>query len=249
MADVKLKASKREVIGKKVKKVRQQGLIPAVVYGRKIEATALSVEAKEFRDKVLRSEAGQNLIFSLSLNDKSEKKDIPVITHRIQRDFITDDILHIDFMNVIMDEVIRTKVKIELLGIPLGVKEEGGVLVHNLHDVEIECLPGDIPTEFELDVSGLKINESFHVADIKISSKVEIMAPPDEMVVQVSAPTKEEVEAPPVLTPEEAAAAAKADGAAPAEGEAVPAEGKPVESKGKSPAEGKPAAEGKKEKK
>lgn len=242
MVDVKLKANKRKEVGKKVKKLRQQGFIPAVVYGHKIDSTALLIEAKEFKSKVLKSEAGTNLIFSLNLTDDGEKKVIPVITHRIQRDVLTDDILHIDFMNILMDEKIKTKISIELVGTPVGVKEEGGVLVHNLHSVEIKCFPGDIPTKFELDVSGLNINESLHISDIKVSNKVEIQAPAEEMVAQVSPPTKEEVEAPPVLTPEEAAAAAEAagEGAAPAEGEAAPAgeakENKPA-------AEAKPAAE------
>lgn len=266
MDKVELKANKREEKGKKAKKIRIQGLIPAVVYGRKIKSYSVAVEAVEFKKKVLQSEAGRNLIFTLKMTDDGKSKSVPVKTQQIQRNALTDEIIHIDFMNIIMDEAIKTKVPVELVGLAIGVKEEGGVLVHGPREIEVKCLPGDIPDKFEIDVSELKINESLHISDLKVSKKVELLIAGTEMIATVSPPTKEEevVVAAPELTPEEAAAAAEAaeaaeaapavaeegvkekapPGAAPSKLGAAP--GKPGEAEAKKE---KPAAEAKKEKK
>ncbi len=257
---IELKAKKREEFKKKTKKLRVEGLVPAVVYGRKFKSTPLSINKSDFRKKVLQSEAGTNLIFNLKLTDDGKAKAVPVITHRMQRNPLNDEIIHIDFMHIIMDEEIKTKVPLELIGSPIGTKEEGGVLVHGLREIEIKCLPGDIPDKFEIDVSALKINESLHVSDLKVIKKVEVLANQEEMVATVSPPTKEEEE-PPALTPEEVLAA---------EGEAVAAEGEeavakegvkekappgaapgapPAKDAKEKPAKEKPAGEDKKEKK
>lgn len=203
MAKVELKANKREEKRKKNKGIRKQGLIPAVVYGRKYKSTPVSIDMREFKKKVLLSDAGLNLIFTL----KIDKDKIPVKTQSVQKNPLTDEILHLDFVNVIMDEAIKTKVPVELIGLPIGVKEGGGVLVHGLREIEIKCLPGDIPDKFEIDVSALEIGHSFHVSDLKISKKVEILGSLTEMIANVSPPTKEEEVAAPVPTPEEVAAA------------------------------------------
>ncbi|MEA3493198.1 MAG: 50S ribosomal protein L25 [Candidatus Margulisiibacteriota bacterium] len=245
VAKVELKASKREDLGKKAKNARRQGLIPAVVYGRKFKAMAISVDNKEFIKKIIKSEAGHNLIFTLKISDDGVKKDIPVITHSVQQNPMTDDIIHLDFMHVVMDEAIKTEVPVELLGVPIGVKEDGGVLVHGLREIEVKCLPGDIPDKYELDVTVLKVNDSLHVSDIKLSNKIEILTSEGEMLASVSSPTKEEEEAPPPATPEEAVAAT-------AEGEDAVADEQVKEkaAPGAAPAKAeKPAAEEKKEKK
>ena len=254
MAKVELKASKREEIGKKTKKIRAQGLVPAVVYGRKFKATPVSVDLKEFSKKVLHSEAGLNLIFTLKLSEDGKGKSVPVITYKIQRNPLTDEIIHLDFMNVIMDEEIKTKVPVELVGLPMGVKEGEGVLVHGQREVEVKCLPGDIPDKFEIDVSGLEINHSLYVSDLKVSKKVEILAPATEMIATVSPPTKEEEVVPPPPTPEEAAAAAAAAEGAEAvaeEGvkEKAPPGAAPTEKPARAPSAAGPPAEKKKEKK
>lgn len=204
---IELEAKKREELGKKVKKLKAQGLIPAVVYGRKFKATPVSVGRFEFNKKVLESEAGLNLIFNLKLSEDGKSTSLPVITSHLQRNPLNDEIIHIDFKHVIMDEEIKTKVPVELIGLPIGVKDEGGVLVHGLREIEVKCLPADIPDKFELDVSELKINQSLHVSDLKVSEKIEILASETEMVATVSPPTKEEEIAPPPPTPEELAAA------------------------------------------
>ena len=243
---IEIKVEKRTELAKKVKKVLERGFIPAVVYGKKQPAISISVEAKEFIKKVMRSGAGHNLIFDLKVNLHGKTKSIPVITHEIQRNPLTDDIIHLDFEHVVMDEIIKAKVPIEFLGIPIGVKDDGGVLIHGERELEIKCLPIDIPDKFQLDVSALAINDSLSVADLKVSSTVEVLTPPEEMLAQVAPPTKEEEVAGP--TPEEILAAGEpgAEGAAPAEGAkpadgAKPAEGKPADGKEKAPAPAAPA--------
>jgi large subunit ribosomal protein L25 len=242
-AKIELKASKREELGKKNKKIRAQGLIPAIVYGRKFKPATVSINAKEFRKKVLQSDAGTNLIFTLKMTDDGKAKSMPVITHSIDRNPLNDQILHLDFMHISMDEKLKTEVPVELIGgVPIGVKDDGGVLVHGLREIEVKCLPGDIPDKFEVDVSQLKINESLQVSDIKVSKKIEVLSNLEEMIAQVSPPTKEEEVAPPILTPEEAAAAAEA-GVAAEGAEAVAVEG--VEGKappGAAPTEKAPEA-------
>src|SRR3989339_241938 len=165
MANIEVKAQQREEVGSKVKKLRKQGLIPAVVYGHKFTSTAISVDAKEFKKKVLASGAGRNLIFTLQLSRGGKIEIVPAITQTIQRDCLTDDILHLDFMHIVMDEAIKTRVPVELLGMPTGVKDDGGVLVHGLRKIEIKCLPGNIPDRFIVDVSPLKIGDALHVSD------------------------------------------------------------------------------------
>jgi large subunit ribosomal protein L25 len=240
MAKVEVKVKKREELGKKNKKLRAQGLIPAVVYGRKFKSTAIAVSLKEFEKKVLQSEAGENLIFTLKLSEDSKAKSVPVITHHVQRNPLNDAIIHVDLMHISMDEALKTRIPVELTGLPIGVKEGGGVLVHGLREIEVKCLPGDIPDKFEIDVSSLEINHSRHVSDLKISKKVEVLVSLEEMVATVSPPTKEEEVAPPPLTPEEeAAAAAAAEGAEAVAGEEVKEKAPP----GAAPAEKAPAAE------
>jgi len=249
-AKVELKADKREELGKKAKKVRKAGLIPAVVYGRKFQSTPISINMKDFVKKVLQSDAGENLLFSIKITEDGKGKSVPVITHHVERDPLTDDIIHLDLMHVVMDEAIRTTVPVELVGVPIGVKEDGGVLVHGPREIEVKCLPGDIPDKFVLDVAALKINDSLHVSDIKISNKVEILIDKSEMLANVSPPTKEEEVAAPVLTPEEVAAAAAVEGEGAVAEEQVKEKGAPGAAPGAPAAKEKPAVpEAKKEKK
>jgi large subunit ribosomal protein L25 len=165
MEKIVLEAKTREEIGKKLKGLRRQGLVPAVVYGKKIKALALAIDSKSFVKQILRSEAGRNAIVTLKVTG-GKAKDIAVLTQEVQLNPLTDEILHIDFRHIVMDEAIRTKVRVELTGTPAGVKETGGVLVHGLREVEVECLPGNIPDKFVIDVSALNINDSLHVSDL-----------------------------------------------------------------------------------
>jgi large subunit ribosomal protein L25 len=206
MEKIELEANKRETAGQGLKKLRGAGSIPAVVYGKKIKPLSITVDRKLFVKKILRSEAGMNAIVTLKVAGEKQKE-IAALTHAVQRNPLTDEILHIDFRHIVMDEAIKTRVRVELTGIPIGVKESGGVLVHGLREVEVECLPTDIPDNFTIDVAALQINDSLHVADLARVAKVKVLTNPTEMIANCSPPTKEEEVAAPVPTPEEVAAA------------------------------------------
>ena len=237
MEKVELEAKKRDEVGKRLKKLRSQELIPAVVYGRKIKSLPIVIDRKIFIKNILESEAGMNMIVSLKI--PGEGRAIAVLTHEVQRNSLTDEILHVDFRHIVMDEAIKTKVPVELIGIPTGVKEDGGVLVHGLREVEVECLPTDIPDKFEIDVSALKIGDSLQVSNLAQVAKVKILTIPSEMIANCLPPTKEEVVAAPIPTPEEVAAAE----AAPAVAEEEIKEKTPP---GAAPPKAKPVAEEKK---
>lgn len=254
MENIEIEAKTREEVGKHLNQVRKLGLIPAVVYGKKLKSLAIAIDRKNFVKTILESDSGMNAIIALKLEGKG--KAISVLTHEVQRNNLTDEILHVDFRQIAMDEALKTKVPVELAGIPVGVKETGGVLVHGLREVEVECLPGNIPDKFEIDVTPLKIGDSFHVSDLPKIAKVKVLTNPSDMIANCSPPTKEEVVAAPVPTPgevpsevatDEAVAEEKvkeksAPGAAPGKPAAVP--GKPVAA-----AAGKPEAAAKPEKK
>ncbi|MBN3032644.1 MAG: 50S ribosomal protein L25 [Candidatus Saganbacteria bacterium] len=233
MEKIELEAKTREEFGKKLGRVRKLGLIPAVVYGKKMKPLSVAVDRKLFVKKILSSDLGRNAIVSLKLEGKA--KEIQVLTHEVQRNNLTDEILHIDFLHILMDEAIKTRVPVELTGLPVGVKESGGVLVHGLREVEVECLPGNIPEKFQLDVSPLKINDSFHVSDLPKIAKVKVLSGLTEMIATCSPPTKEEEVAAPVPTPGEVPSEVKAE-------ETAVAEEKVKEKAAPGAAPGKPAA-------
>jgi large subunit ribosomal protein L25 len=213
--EVKLRKEK----GKAVKKLRQQGLVPAVVYGRGMDSLSLEVDAKKFR-KLISGEAGLNVIINLKIADNGKSQTIPAITHTVAWDPISDNIEHIDFHLIRMDEKIKTKIHIELTGEPpIGVKDDGGVLVHEMREVEIKCLPDNIPANFIVDVANLKIGESVHVSSLNVPSGVEVLADPENTIVTVSAPSKEEAAPAEAAVP--VAGEVAAEGAAPAGTEAT----------------------------
>ncbi|OGC32867.1 hypothetical protein A3J90_03880 [candidate division WOR-1 bacterium RIFOXYC2_FULL_37_10] len=229
MKKVNLEAQKREVTGKKVSALRRNGLIPAVVYGHDMESFQVSVPSKDF-SRVIMGDAGTNAIIELKINDDM----FTVLAHQIQKDILSDNILHVDFLLIRMDEEIKTKVHVELIGESIGVKRDAGILVHNIREIELECLPDRIPEKFEIDVSNLNIGDNILVSDIKTQEGIKILADKDDVIVHISAPSKEEETPPPI----EGVMPPSAEGAVPVEGVA----GAPAS--GATPKEGaKPAAE------
>ncbi|MFH1386075.1 MAG: 50S ribosomal protein L25 [bacterium] len=210
MEKIELEAKERIEVRKDLKKLRQAGFVPAVVYGKKITSFPVSIDNKTFVKTILKSEAGMNAIVTLKIGGKS----LAVLTQAVQIDPLTDELLHVDFRNIAMDEAIRTKVHVELTGIPIGVKEGGGILVHGLREVEVECLPTSIPDKFIIDVTPLNINESFHVSDLAKDAKVKILSEPQEMIATCAPPTKEEVVEAPIPTPSEVPSDVAADAVA-----------------------------------
>lgn len=209
MAKRVLKTEKRNVLGRKVKRLRREGVLPANIYGKKAKSLAVQVKLDEFQ-KVF-SEAGETGLVELKLNDKVHS----VLIHNVQLDPVTDKPLHIDFLEVDLKEKVTATVPIHLIGESPSEKE-GGVVVQQMHEVEVEALPTDLPEKIEVDISGLlEIDQAIKAGELKVDkTKVEIKEDPERIVVSVAPPAKEEEVAPPPVAEE-----------APAEGEAAPTEG------------------------
>jgi len=230
---VKLKARERSSAGKSyTRKARAQGWIPAVYYGQG-EPRKIEVPHKEFA-AVVRARQTTHLI-DLGLGEGA----IAVI-RETQRHVLKDDFFyHLDFFHVDMSKKVTTDVHLEFVGVPVGVKDDGGVLGHPLKAVKVECLPADIPEKVSVDVSALKIGDSIHVRDISIPS-LTLKHAPDEVLAVVTHPTRESTAAA-AATEEGAAAAAAAPAAgaaakAPAAGAKAPAAGAKAPAAAKAPA-------------
>ena len=239
MEQVELEAKKREKTGTgHSRRARLSGMIPAVVYGKGMESLSIEVDSKKF-SKIISSKAGRNVIITLKIMSDDKAQSIPVLAHEISRDYIKDIIAHVDFYRIKMEEEIKTKVPVILVGESIGVKLDGGILVHGLRGVEVKCLPANIPDKFEIDVSALKIGGGLHVSDLKTEKGVAIMTAPTEILVTISAPAKEEVVAAPIVAPEVTGQAVPltAPGAVPAAGApAAPAGKEAAPAKGATPA-------------
>lgn len=168
---------------------RREGRIPGVLYGHGEESVPLSVDAGELH-KLVHTISVENTIVDLDLGDGEPYK---VLIRELQRHPFRDEFVHIDFFHVAMDEKIQVEVPIVLLGTPTGVKNKGGILDHQLRELEVFCLPGSIPEKVEIDVSHLDIGDSIHVNEIPLPD-VEILTELDRAVVAVLAPTVVEVE-------------------------------------------------------
>jgi large subunit ribosomal protein L25 len=191
------------------RRVRAAGKIPAVLYGPGAEPVAVEVDPKQI-SRILFSETGHNTIFDVQVTGHSAAKAMIVDW---QREPIKDQLIHIDMKRIALDKALRVSVRVKLLGIPVGVKTEGGILDQVLREVEIECLPADIPSHIDVDVSGLGMHGVLRVSELPHSDKVKVLSPPDATVAHVTA-IREEV----APAAEEVAAAVPAEGAAPAAG-------------------------------
>lgn len=187
-----LQAEVREETGKGVaRKLRRAGLLPGVVYGKTRKSQPLIVDPIQLQNKM-----SGNAIFDLTIVDDDKETKETVMIKEVQRDPIKGDLLHIDFQHISMDEKISVSIPLSLKGDAPGVKE-GGVLQQLLREVEIECLPADIPEELELNISDLHIGDSLMVSDLDVPEEIEIKTPLDEVIVTVVAPTElieEEIE-------------------------------------------------------
>src|SRR5258705_10096197 len=192
--------------------MRREGFVPGIVYGGKGDNVAVAVDPKALK-KVLRSEAGRNAILKLDIAGSGSTN---AILKSWQVDPIKETFLHADFYRIAMDVAIRVTVPIHVLGEARGVKVDGGILELIMRDVEVECLPGDIPEHIDIDVSDLGLNGALRVSDLPVPAKVKILEAPDQVVVHVVS-VKEEV----VATPGVAVAAEGEVAAAPAEPEVL----------------------------
>ena len=193
------------------RRARGTGHIPAVLYGGKGETIAVAVNAKQIAG-ILRSEAGHNTIFTVKV---AGHKDVKVMLKDWQVDPVKGSLLHVDLMRVAMDVRMRVKVPVHFFGEPQGVKLQGGIFEVVTREVEIECLPADIPDEFKMDVTPLMIGKHLRAADLPFDPlKVKLLTDPERVVAHVVALKKEEE----VAAPEVAAAVVEA---APAEPEVI----------------------------
>ena len=187
MKEINLEVKTRERKGKEqTKKLRQDGIIPAVVYGAGENGLALEIKTKDLRT-LLKATKGENVIVNLNIDEgKSESK--KVLIREIQRDPVWDNILHVDFQHISLTEKITVKVPIHVIGLSTGVKNEGGILEHILRDLEIKCLPTEIPQHIEVDVTELGIGDAVHVKDLKLEG-LEVLTDINRSIVTVVPPT------------------------------------------------------------
>jgi large subunit ribosomal protein L25 len=176
------------------RRVRVQGLIPAVVYGAGKESVAVTVDPKVIT-KILYSDAGHNTIFDLTIEGAGVTKAMIVDW---QNEPIKGTLLHIDLKRIAMNKSMRVSVPVQLTGIPTGVKNSGGILSQVMHEVEVECLPSDIPGHIDVDVTELEINGSIHISDLPHSDKLKFLGEEDALVAHVTV-LKEEAVAEPVV--------------------------------------------------
>ena len=204
-------------------RVRLTGKIPAIVYGAKKDSIAVTVDPKQIT-KILHSDSGHNTIFDLQIGNAGKEK---VMIVDWQYDPIKSQLLHIDLKRIDMAKAIKVSVPIELVGEAAGVKQQGGILDQVLREVEIECLPADIPSHIDVDVSELVFGTVIRVKDLPHAGKIKFLTDEDQAVAHITTVKEEEV-----ATPDEAAADAAAT---PAEPEVI--------KKGKQETEEAPAAE------
>src|SRR5215472_10681075 len=180
------------------RRVRAAGKIPAVVYGAGLEPVAVAVDPKVIT-KILHSESGHNTIFDLTIEGGAGTKAMIVDW---QHEPIKGKLLHIDLKRIAMDKAMRVSVPIQLVGTPVGVKNQGGILEHVLREVEIECLPADIPSHLDVDVSNMELHGLIHVSDLPHSGSIKFLADENATVAHVTiikeevAPVEEVVAAP-----------------------------------------------------
>lgn len=199
MEKIKLVVEKRNSFGKKVKKLRSTGIVPANLFGKGIKSQALQLDRKIF-GKVFRA-VGETGLLHLDIGTESH----PVLIHRVQRDPKSDSIIHIDFHEVNLKEKITAKVPVVLLGTSPAEKSGVGLVLQTVNEVEVECLPADIPHEFEVSVDKLgEVGQSIHVKDLVVDKdKVEIKNDPEEVVVSVQTAEMKEEEPEPEVSPQE----------------------------------------------
>ena len=174
------------------RRLRHDGLVPGVVYGKKLEATSVAVDRRALV-KLLHARGGEHGLVTLKLQaEKPWEK--PVLIKHLQHHPVDGSVLHIDFHAIALTEQIRVKVPVVLDGQPAGVKQDGGILEHFLREIEVECLPTEIPKQFPYDVNAMKIGEAIHVKDLAAPAGVRVVTDADSVVASVLAPKEEKPE-------------------------------------------------------
>jgi large subunit ribosomal protein L25 len=188
MMNIVVKSEKRQGLGSNAaRRLRAQGFVPAVLYGESMETAALVLSKKDIV-QILRLESGENTIFKVAVDDAA----YDVMIKALQVDPATDELQHVDLIRISMDKPIRVTVPIVHRGEPFGVKTEGGFVDFVTREVEVECLPRDIPESIGIDISELHIGQSFKVQALAAPAGVKVLTDPATVLVLVSLPHKEE---------------------------------------------------------
>jgi len=207
---ITLKVEKRKFLGKKVKKLRKEDILPANIYGKNVKSLAVQVSLKDFLP--VYKKLGETGIVEVKV--EGEEKPRHALIHNVQKHPVFDKPLHVDFHQVLLTEKITASIPVELVGESPAVQQKLGVLIQPLSEVEVESLPTELPEQFTIDISGLKeVDQAITAGDLKPPSGVKILTSEKEILVKINPLTKEEVAPPP-----------------PTE-EAAPIEEKPVEEK------------------
>jgi len=187
MEQITITATKRAVLGKRVQKLRNAGTMPGVLYGHNVETTHVEMNERDFNKAF--KQAGESTIINLVIDGQTQ----PVLIHDVQHHYLKGQPIHVDFYAVNMTEKLTATIPVHFIGEAPAVKAMGGVLVKNLSEVEVECLPGDLPQFIEVDISSLNtFEDAIRVSELKVSDKVRIINNPEDMVANVTAPRSDE---------------------------------------------------------
>lgn len=199
MEEIFLEVQPRQEAGKaKIKVLRREGFIPAVIYAQGKKTEAIKMLTREFL-RLLHEHHAASMVINLKMKEEMKKaKERACLIKEIQYDPVKGDVIHVDFNQISLTKAIKVNVGVVAKGEAVGVKVDGGALEHILWEIEVECLPTEIPKEIEVDVSNLKIADAIHVRDLKVPAGVKILNDPNAIVLSVAPPVKEEVPVTPV---------------------------------------------------
>ncbi len=216
MEEIKIKVDKRDVLGKKVRFLRRQGVVPVHLFGHGVESQALQCDADELKGII--DQAGMSRLVSLKVaGDKQSRK---VFIREVQRDFINGGILHVDFYQIKMKEKIKADIPVVLVGESPALRLKGRILNQDLSAMSVECLPDKLPPQVEVDLSQLEeLDQAVHVSDIDLGDDVVIHTPAEQLIVKVSE----------IRMAKEEGVAVEEEAVEGAEGEAVTEEGAKAE--------------------
>lgn len=205
-----LSVTKREIFGKKVKKLRKEGVLPGNIYGHNFASVAVQMPTKEFMEVF--EKAGHSGVVELKFDGQT----VPTLIHEVTHNHVNQNVLHVDFYKVNLKEKVKAVIPVTLIGEPQAVTDKLGLLMHTLSEVEVEALPTDLPEHIEVDVAPLaEVGASIHVSDLKVPAGVSIVTDGEHEVARIAELVSHEAE-------EQAAEEAAAAEAAGEEGEAAP---------------------------
>lgn len=193
MSELAIQVEKRERTGKGGnRQARSRGLIPAVVYGSGKDSVPIQIDRRTFVETMKKSDS-ENPIFRLTLSGTGQER--YAMIREMQRDPVSRQVIHIDFQRIEMTQKVRFTVTIELVGTPVGVKTEGGMMDFVTREVEVECLPGDVPNHIELDVTGVHVGQHVEARDLEMPEGVTLVDDPDKVILSLGHARKEEAAA------------------------------------------------------